>query len=77
MKYYAICPAGDVNIPFNFTLEGEDGREKVGDLQPPALREMLTGQALLAYQRYRQLILGNIEGASLIQTKSYITHTEK
>ena len=76
-KHHAICPAGDVAIPFSFTVEGEEGREKIGELEPRALREMLTGQALLAYKRHRLLIQGCLDGAALIQCKSYITHTEE
>lgn len=75
-RHYANCPAGDINIPFNFTVEGKEGNEKIGELEPKAMRDLLTGPALLAYQRYRLLLLGQVEGAALFQTKAYITHTE-
>lgn len=76
MKYHAICPAGDINIPFEFTVEGEEGNEKIGEFEPKALRGLLTGPALLAHKRFQLLLRGQIEGAGLIQTKSYITHHE-
>lgn len=75
MKYYAICHASDINIPFEFTIEGKEGDEKLGEFEPKALRDLLTGQALLAYKKYRLLLLGQVEGAALLRTNSRITHT--
>lgn len=76
-KYHAVCQAQDINIPFSFTVEGKEGNEKIGELNPPGLRDLLVGQALLAYQKYRLMLAGELDGAVAIQVSSRVTHAEQ
>lgn len=74
MKYSAVYKAADLDIPFKFSVDKSG--EKIEEFEPKELRSLLTGQALLAHKKYQLLLKGQLEGAGLIQTKSYITHHE-
>lgn len=68
-KYRAQCEAGDSTILFSFAVDGEEGSEKIVEIEPPFYRDLLTGQALLAHQNYRNLLKGNLEGIVSVPTK--------
>jgi len=75
-RFHAICPTSKEDLNFSFTVEGREGSERIGEFTPPGLRELLSGQALLASKKYRMMILGRMEEANLLKPKAYVTHLE-